>query len=220
MGALVLNICMNKYYVYAYLREDLTPYYIGKGSGNRAWVTARVTPKPTDVSRIQILHDNLTEEEALDLETKLISKYGRKDLGTGILRNLTNGGDGVSGRITNFSEEWKAKLRKPKQMSEAGRAALSDFAKKRVPWNKGKPMSEEQKKKLSEARKGATHSTETKHLMSETRRGRPGRMQSDSTKRKLSEANSGKTISNDTKKKISEALKRSHASRKLAQASN
>ena len=66
---------MNKYYVYAYLREDLTPYYIGKGSGKRAWTSTRVTSKPADPSRICILQNNLTEQEALDIEIKLIAHY-------------------------------------------------------------------------------------------------------------------------------------------------
>lgn len=205
---------MNKYYVYAYLREDLTPYYIGKGSGKRAWASTRVTSKPADTSRIQILYSNLTEQEALDLETKLIAQYGRKDNGTGILRNLTNGGDGVSGRITNFTEEWKEKLRKPKKMTPQGRKSLSESAKKRVPWNKGKPMSEEQKKKISDARTGAVHTVETKQRMSEMRQGKPGRKQTEDTKRKLSAANMGKTINDETKKKISDSLKRSYAKRK------
>ena len=87
-----------KFYVYAYLREDLTPYYIGKGSDKRAWCVNRHTKKPKDKSRIIILHENLSERRAFDIEIFYIAWYGRKDLGTGILRNLTYGGDGCSGR--------------------------------------------------------------------------------------------------------------------------
>jgi hypothetical protein len=207
---------MNKYYVYAYLREDSTPYYIGKGSGKRAWASTRIISKPIDSNRICIIQNNLSEQEALDLETKLIAQYGRKDTGTGILRNMTNGGDGVSGRITNFTEEWKTKLRKPKKMTEAGRKALSDSAKKRIPWNKGKSMSEEQKKKLSKANTGKKRTSEVKEKMSQMRRGKPGRQQSEETKMKLSTINTGKKINEETKQKISDSLKRSHAKRKTS----
>ena len=90
----------NNYYVYQYIREDGSPYYIGKGKGNRAYINNRSTPKPLEIDRIILIKENLTEEEAFDLECKLIALYGRKDLGTGILRNLTNGGEGVSGRLS------------------------------------------------------------------------------------------------------------------------
>jgi hypothetical protein len=51
--------------------------------------------------------ENVDEELALFIEEEFITKYGRRDLGTGVLTNLTNGGDGVSGFVR--SEESKAK---------------------------------------------------------------------------------------------------------------
>ena len=94
---------MQSYYVYAYLRQsDDSPYYIGKGKGSRAWSKnhGRISV-PNDKSKIIILHENLSEEDAHLIEQELIEKFGRKDLGTGILLNLTNGGEGASGRILN-----------------------------------------------------------------------------------------------------------------------
>lgn len=98
------------YYVYAYLRQDGSPYYIGKGKGQRAWSkNHKGIGVPKDQSKIKMIYENLTEEVAHSLEQKLIAQYGRKDLGTGILHNKTNGGDGSSGRI--LSEESKNKIR-------------------------------------------------------------------------------------------------------------
>ena len=85
----------NRFYVYAFLREDGTPYYIGKGTSNRAWKKRRF--RPSDDSRISILKGSLTETEAFSEEIRLIQFHGRKDLGTGILRNRTDGGEGISG---------------------------------------------------------------------------------------------------------------------------
>ena len=89
----------NGYYVYVYLREDNTPYYVGKGSGPRAWVIHHNGKKgirrPTCDSRIIIVSYGLTELWSLALERRLIRWYGRKDNETGILRNKTDGGDGA-----------------------------------------------------------------------------------------------------------------------------
>ena len=96
----------NRFYTYAYLREDRTPYYIGKGQTNRMFYKTKegdIKP-PKDKSRIIFLKQNLTEEEAFKHEIYMIAVFGRKDLGTGILRNRTNGGDGVSGKMWSLEE--------------------------------------------------------------------------------------------------------------------
>ena len=94
------------YYTYAWLRVDGTPYYIGKGHGNRAYDRRRTFCPPRD--RILILKRNLTESDAFKHEIYMIAVYGRKDLGTGILHNRTNGGDGVSG--LKWTEESRQKV--------------------------------------------------------------------------------------------------------------
>ena len=65
-----------EYYTYAYLREDGTPYYIGKGKGFRLYVKKRIVPLPSK-DRIIYLKRNLTEQEAIEHEIYMIAVYGR-----------------------------------------------------------------------------------------------------------------------------------------------
>jgi hypothetical protein len=81
------------------LREDGTPYYVGKGKGNRGFRNGNhKVNRPADPIRI-IAQECLSENDAFEIEKFLIAYYGRLDLGTGCLRNLTDGGEGPSGLI-------------------------------------------------------------------------------------------------------------------------
>jgi len=100
-----------EFYTYAYLREDRTPYYIGKGKGTR-WKKPHSVPIPPK-ERVLFLKTNLTEEEAFKHEKYMISVFGRKDLGTGILWNFTDGGEGSSGyRHTSEAKQKMADKRR------------------------------------------------------------------------------------------------------------
>jgi hypothetical protein len=149
----MLFSCSNlppRFYVYAYLREDGTPYYIGKGKGNRAWVKhSNETQPPKDKTRVLITHADLTEFGAFALERWLIKWYGRKDLGTGILRNKTDGGEGSSGcvklRGIPKSETHKKNLSKGRLGKKYPRLSEAKL---------GKPQTEESNRLRSLALKG------------------------------------------------------------------
>jgi hypothetical protein len=87
------------YYTYLWLREESstfpagTPYYVGKGSGKRAFIKDKHHHFPPQNSQCILIQEWPSEGDAYEAEKFLISFYGRIDNGTGCLRNLTDGGE-------------------------------------------------------------------------------------------------------------------------------
>jgi len=146
------------YYTYAYLREDGTPYYIGKGKGKRIFSNQRKIRPPKDKSKIIFLKQNLTEEEAFKHEKYMIAVFGRKDLETGILRNKTNGGEGASGAIRSIQfRENLREINKNKKLTNDHKEKLRKANLGKNNPNYGKRSSKETKLKMRESRRGEKH---------------------------------------------------------------
>lgn len=144
------------YYTYAYLREDGTPYYIGKGKDNR--INRKRSFELPPVERRIYLKTNLTEEEAFRHEQYIIDVIGKDNL-----INKTTGGQGISGlRHTDATKEKcrQAALNQPKKSPETiqkWRDTKKKNGKKRV----YKPVSEETREKMRQAHLGKKHTPET-----------------------------------------------------------
>ena len=97
-----------KYYVYVHRKQtDGSIFYVGKGTGNRAYAIAsrsaywhRVFRKHGRV--VQIVASGLSEQCAFSLERAMIAY-----IGTGRLCNMTLGGEGTSGRVPSLSQRQK-----------------------------------------------------------------------------------------------------------------
>ena len=123
------------FYTYAYLREDRTPYYIGEGTYHADGQDRYNSPNrrinlPPKERRI-ILKNFQSEEDAFRHEIYMIHVFGRKDIGTGILRNMTDGGEGARGRV--LTKEHKnniSKSNKGKKRTEEFRERCKETAKR------------------------------------------------------------------------------------------
>ena len=179
-----------KFYIYQYLRKNPSnfgdidsPYYVGKGCGTRI-SSKHYFRIPSDPARREIIASNMNEADAFQLEILLIHQYGRIDIGTGCLRNRTDGGDGTTGGI--LSEATKRKIsdaNKGKKHSEKAKGKMKQSALLR------KAPSETTRKKLREINLGKRHSIATKQKIREIRK---GKKLTEETKRKIS-AHNGKT---------------------------
>lgn len=174
---------MNDWYVYQHIRKDTGEvFYIGIGhvknfrrafdirGRNDIW---RKIAKKTEWN-CEILADGLEKSSACFLERELIRRYGRKDINTGVLANMTNGGETNDGRIV--SDALRCKL------SESRRGVNNPFY--------GKKHSMDHRRKLSQMNRGENHPNY-------------GKFHSDEARTKISKAGLGRKVSPETREKRS-----------------
>ena len=165
--------------VYRHRRLDTNEiFYIGieldssnkKAEGKRSFVKNRRNQFWKNIINktnyeIEIIYNNLTNESAKELEIFLINLYGRRDLKTGSLVNLTDGGEGITGfkhsteTINKMSKSAKGRI-----ISEEQRIKISNS-------NKVKKLSKKTVNKILESIKKYKHSLETKDKISASAKG-------------------------------------------------
>lgn len=147
-------------YVYRHRRLDTNEiFYIGIGStknfkrayskDNRNVYWKRITSKYK--YEVEILAYNLSWEDACELEVLLISEYGRKDLGTGTLVNMTDGGEGGLGAIrTEDSKKSSSERMKGDKNPMFGKTHTKEASEKIRKAQLGRKKSDEERRRQSE----------------------------------------------------------------------
>ncbi|MFZ3331979.1 MAG: NUMOD3 domain-containing DNA-binding protein [Candidatus Acidiferrales bacterium] len=202
-----MRISINQFHVYIQFRTGDgkfptgTPWYVGKGLLGRARMKNRVSQEHMCVLPCE------TEQAAFECERFLIKLFGRIDLGTGCLRNRTDGGEGTSGLNRVFSSEHRAKLgaahigntsaRGAKRSAETRAklsAAIKAYAKTHKNSFRGRTHTDGVRAKLSAANKGRKPTEDARAKMSAAQMGNTnarGRTHTDDTKARMSAAHIG-----------------------------
>lgn len=102
-----MTLSRGTFYTYLWLRSDGTPYYVGKGKwrGHRFVGQERAFRKGCPPASQIIVESHESQADAFFAESFLIGFYGRIDLGTGCLRNRTNGGEGLAGLLRSATHK-------------------------------------------------------------------------------------------------------------------
>ena len=198
--------------VYEHLRNDTNEvFYVGMGRFEKRAYSKEYRNKFWNhiVSKhghtINIIHKDLSWEDACKMEKLLIEKYGRRDLGKGNLVNMTDGGEGALGLICSEESRLKmSKANKGEKNPNFGKTHSEEVRQKISEAQKGKIISEETRKKMSKAQKGRTASEESRLKMSEAQK---GKTHSEEVRQKISEGNKGKTRSEEVKDNMAKAAK-------------
>lgn len=127
-------------------------------------------------------------------------------------QRLHNSLKGIKRPPELFSDEWrrnKSESQKGRPLPEETRRKMSEAHKRRA------PPSEETRRKIGEANKRRVWSEESRRRLgasgSRAKKGKPGHPHSEETKQKLSEAAKRRVISEESRSKMSEGQKRRQA---------
>jgi hypothetical protein len=204
----------NNFYIYFHINPvNDEVFYVGKGKNGRAYHKYNKTKFWKNIVnkygwKVSIIHDNLSEVEAHELEKMYIKKIGRRDLGLGSLVNLSDGGEGVSG--LKMPDELRQKMRDAmtgEKNHRYGKKASDETRIKMSNSHKGKKKSEEHIRKVMEANRGKKRPPLTEEHKKKISEGCRGNFHTEESKRKMSELKKGHTVSVEARGKISESLK-------------